>query len=424
MGFAGKEAIRPPSRAALSRSEPARSFAREAALSPEALQRRFGNRGTGALLASLSGGGGAAPPVRSASSLGSCGSSQLQAGPAAGTAYDGSAGGAGAAVDRVMRMEGAQPAEGSGQLQAASDVVAHAASDDPGPAPVADRQTPAQADDAETVGSAEVTGVLTPHDNFTGRSLSRFGVAEKIDLGFVSTRARPATKFEGGLQWVLSAPVGTLAPIPGVGTGTYMAPATADSVQLELQVASGKKAGRVLSAHPITIVEPDMVKMVALPLAGFFSPGGGMIEPGVFGAGFLAHVYIGPNDVSFRFVEFHEGIVMAVIDPPASFLGQPVLHPPSNFGFGVGGDSAKGTMTDGVDQIASIRLPGGRRGAPSCGYSNFVWEIPWEFLAGGTGPGKKFATATHHLTSTPSCKATIEKGGAGPFCRQIDGTTC
>jgi len=33
-------------------------------------------------------------------------------------------------------------------------------------------------------------------------------------------------------------------------------------------------------------------------------------------------------------------------------------------------------------------------------------------------------TANHHMTSSAFCNATIEKGGAGPFCRQIDGTTC
>ena len=33
-------------------------------------------------------------------------------------------------------------------------------------------------------------------------------------------------------------------------------------------------------------------------------------------------------------------------------------------------------------------------------------------------------TANHHATSTLLCDATIEKAGAGPFCRRIDGTTC
>jgi hypothetical protein len=35
-----------------------------------------------------------------------------------------------------------------------------------------------------------------------------------------------------------------------------------------------------------------------------------------------------------------------------------------------------------------------------------------------------FATANSHRTSSFFCNATTEKGGAGPFCRRINGTAC
>ena len=65
-------------------------------------------------------------------------------------------------------------------------------------------------------------------------------------------------------------------------------------------------------------------------------------------------------------------------------------------------------------------------GKPTCGTSDFLWAIPWEFSVAG-GPRTRFAggfTANHHATSSFFCNATIEKAGAGPFCRRIDGTTC
>ena len=119
-------------------------------------------------------------------------------------------------------------------------------------------------------------GVLTPADNFAGRGTTRFGVGETINLSFLSLPPRPATDF-GGLDWVVASGGGTItAPVtPHDGTGTYTGPATAGAVTLELRVAGGATAGRVVSTHAITIAVPSKVRMIHVPgSAPNFSPSG------------------------------------------------------------------------------------------------------------------------------------------------------
>ncbi len=272
-----------------------------------------------------------------------------------------------------------------------------------------------------------VGGVLTPVDNFSGRSTTRFGVGETINLNFFSLPPRPAADF-GGLQWFLVSGGGTLVPglVPNDGTATYTAPATASAVQLELRVATGATAGRVVSSHAITIVIPSAVNMTAVPgTAPNTSPTGGTIPAGTFGAGFLANVFVDPKDVSFQGVVFGEGTVASVVTPPGSFFGPSSVHPANTFGPGHGGNATTGTpVSPPQDQIATAGPPSGSLlGIPTCGASDFLWAIPWEFSVAG-GPRTPFATANHHQTSAFFCNATIEKGGAGPFCRRINGTTC
>jgi outer membrane protein OmpA-like peptidoglycan-associated protein len=272
-----------------------------------------------------------------------------------------------------------------------------------------------------------VIGALTAQDNFAGRSATRFGVGEIIDLNFLSFPAAGAAAL-GGLEWHLVSGGGTLAGITPAGTATYTAPPVAAAVTLELRVAAGATAGRVISTHAITIVTPDSVSITAIPgTAPGTSPLGGVIPAGTWGAGFLGNVFVGPKDVSFQGVTFGEGTIPGVVTPAGSFLrgfaGMP--HPPDTFGRAHGGNSVTGTaVSPPPDQIAFSGGPVRTvLGVRFCGASDFLWAIPWEFSVGG-GPRTPFATANQHATSTLFCDATVEKGGAGPFCRTIDGATC
>jgi outer membrane protein OmpA-like peptidoglycan-associated protein len=270
-----------------------------------------------------------------------------------------------------------------------------------------------------------VVGRLVPRDNFAGRSPVRFGVTEVIDLGFLSLPPTAAAAF-GGLRWNLVSGGGTLAGVTPDGTATYTAPAAAGAVTLELRVAAGATAGRVVSSHTIAIVIPNGVRMVAVPgTAPGFMPAGA-IPVGTWGAGFRADVFIDPKDVSFLGVFFGEGTIAAAVTGSflAPFAG--LMHPVNTFGPAHGGNAVTGTAVspprDGI--FSGTLAPKTLLGLRFCGGSDFLWAIPWEFFFVAGGPRTPFATANHHVTSTFSCNATIEKGGAGPFCRKIDGTPC
>lgn len=309
------------------------------------------------------------------------------------------------------------------------NVIAHGASTDFGAGGAANRHAVVTSH-AGFLPLPLARGTLTARDNFAGRSATRFGVGEIIDLNFASIPPRPAADF-GGLQWVLVSGGGTLTGVTNAGTATFTAAATAGAAQLELRVAGGATAGRVISTHPITVVIPSAVRMIAVPgtAPGFANPG--VVPAGTWGAGFQADPFIDPKDVSFQGVVFGEGTVTSVVTPAGSFLSPfaGLAHPVNTFGPGHGGNATTGTqVSPPVDNITSGQLApaGSLLAARTCGASDFLWAIPWQFSVEG-GTRTNFAggfTANHHVTSTFFCNATIEKAGAGPFCRKIDGTTC
>jgi hypothetical protein len=263
-------------------------------------------------------------------------------------------------------------------------------------------------------------------------------VGEVINLSFFPLSLRPASDFSGS-EWHLAAGGGNLEPgsVPRDGTATYTAPATAGAVRLELRVASGATAGRVVSAHAITIVAPSAVRMTVVPgsapnFGGWNQP---VIPAGTWGVGFIAREFIDPKDVSFQGVFFSEGAVAGVVTPPGSFLARRsgLMHPANPHSPGLGGNAATGTPLQGRDGIwfygdgrGGQLSPVNILGVPMCGPSDFLWAIPWLFSVPG-GPPTPFAggfTANQHLTSNVLCHATVEKAGAGPVCRRIDGKTC
>jgi hypothetical protein len=301
-------------------------------------------------------------------------------------------------------------------------VVAHGESTDFSAGLAPNRRAVVTSRSAGIVPLPLISGVLTPRDNFAGRSTRRLGVGEVIDLDFFSFPPRPAADF-GGLEWHLATGGGTLAAVTDAGTATYTAPGTPDVVVLQLRVARGVTAGRVISTHALTIVAPNGVRITEVPgTAPNFSPGGA-IPAGTWGAGFQGNVFVDPRDVSFQGVVFGEGTVPAVVAPSGSFLSgfAGLVHPLNTFGPAHGGNATTGTpVSPPVDNIFSgSRAPATTlAGVPLCGVSDFLWAIPWEFSVAG-GPRTRFAIANHHATSNLLCNASIEKAGAGPFIRPI-----
>lgn len=276
-----------------------------------------------------------------------------------------------------------------------------------------------------------VFGTLTALDDFAGRSNTRFGVNELIFLDFFSLPPRPAADF-GGLEWHVTSGGGSLITFGLDGTGMYLAPDTAATVTLELRVASGPTTGRVVETEVISIVEPSALRLVPVPgsFPNFGGWGAPTIPAGTWGVGFRGDEFIDPKDVSFQGVIFGEASVAGVVTPAGSFLAgrSGLIHPANTHGPGRGGNITTGTPVaqDGVWHFGGV-TPGSFMGIPTCGASDFLWAIPWEYQIGSGGARRPFAggfVANQHLTSTFFCNATVEKAGGGPFCRRINGTTC
>lgn len=254
-----------------------------------------------------------------------------------------------------------------------------------------------------------VTGVLTPADNFAGRSRVRFGVGEVISLSFTSAPAVTAAQL-GGLRWFITAGGGTLSGTSGTGgTGTYTAPGAGGTAQLALKIVSGRLAGTVVATRQITIVAPSDALMIRAT--------GTNLEHtnNTWSCGFLGNIFLRPKDVSFQKVEFLEGTVNAVATGYLSnFNGLPHHGNPSWLPFGAG-NAANGSQLTGRDHVFT-----GVKGPPPPPYGNgdFLWAIPWFFRVIGTaGAGTQFTTANQHHTADPTGQATAAKKGAGPFSR-------
>jgi len=310
------------------------------------------------------------------------------------------------------------------------NVVAHGESTDFGAPLSRNRHAVVSTSEAGFIQLPLVTGTLTARDNFPGRSQVRFGVGETIDLNFLSFPPASAADF-GGLEWFITSGAGVLVqPIPPDGTGTFTAPPLGGAVTLELRVAGGATAGRVISTHPITIVAPIGVRMVGIPGTFPFTsptPAATPIPAGTAGAGMLANVFADPRDVSYLGVVFGEATVPVVTT--GTFFAGAGPHPANTFGAARAGNAATGSqISPPPDQAATQRAPtGALLGLPTCGGpggSTFLWAIPWEFSVAGGPRTRMVRRANQVFTASFFCNVTVSKAGAGPFCRRINGTVC
>ena len=245
-----------------------------------------------------------------------------------------------------------------------------------------------------------VTGILTPIDNFPGRSNTRFGVGEVINLSFQATPSRTAAQL-GGLRWFIDSGGGTLTGTGGNdGRGVYTAPATAGSVRLVLKVVSGPNAGSVVATRTITIVAPSDALMVQRPGTNIKH------TTGRWSVGFKGNIFLRPTDVSFGGIKWGEGTVAAVATGYLAPLNGK-MHPVGPLIMVGPGDSTNGCQVLGIDTVFS------GDGGPPFSVGDFLWAIPWEFSVGGS-PRVSFTTANQHATADAVGTATISKKGAGP----------
>jgi hypothetical protein len=249
------------------------------------------------------------------------------------------------------------------------------------------------------------SGVLTPQDNFSGRSTTRFGIAEVINLSY---SAQVSATEIGGLQWSIVSGGGSLSNAGTDGTATYTAPGNSATVVLRLAVVSGTSQGEK-EDYTITVVTPS---------GGLLSKSSNVRHTqGYISVGFQGHIFIAPTDVSFVNVEFAEGSASGVGSGYFAFLNgyqHPPTDPPASVGFC---DSVLGCeVLNTIDQVDT------GDGPPPFSNGDFLWPIPWQYQAPG-GALTTFMTANHHQTADATGTATISKAGAGPFSKNASDPT-
>ena len=259
----------------------------------------------------------------------------------------------------------------------------------------------------------ELTGTLTPQDNFTGRSQVRYGVAEKVDLNFSTI---PSLTYQqiGELEWKRIMGSSQITNNSFDGSGLLTAPETSSSEVIKIEVRIGPSKGNGITYNK-DVVAPNGA--VAQQLSGTSI----RHNRGFCHVATNIEAYLRPTDVSFSEVLFFEGETSAIASGYYANINcpQPPLPPNPNCAMHPLG----GTM-----QIINCNILTGcfafqdiidtGDGPPPCTNGDFVWDIPWNYVF-GAGSAHLITTARHHQYTTSPDRTSVEKAGAGPFTKRV-----
>lgn len=165
----------------------------------------------------------------------------------------------------------------------------------------------------------ELTGVLTPDDNFTGRSLDDYGVEETVTLSHKTT---PVGITGLPLKWKKFSGKGT------VTVSSYDAEAIPGSVTLRMELTSGPNKGDVKDYGTGKV--KDYVKTVVAPVNRFIRHAtltGAWHIQGQHSVKFKGQSYLDPKDVSFTNIKRREGASTAATGTGLFLFANGYVHP-------------------------------------------------------------------------------------------------
>jgi len=254
---------------------------------------------------------------------------------------------------------------------------------------------------------------LTPEDNFSGRSLTSFGIHESVALSSSITPTGLTAQQVGGLQWSQNSGSGTLANPPTDGTGSYRVADSAGSAVLQLKMVAGPSMGQG-PTNNITVVAPSSGSVQKMPTSGVRH------FQNWWSCGFLGDVYVEPKNVSFFNLFFKEEDANAAGSGWLGFLNGISHCDPACTAFRIGsGDIMKGArVVSGGDAIFSGKYRDIERGAYTTGI--VTWAIPWDYsISGNAGTFTNFFTVAQTATSVSSGKCTIQKDGSATISAEL-----
>jgi hypothetical protein len=254
--------------------------------------------------------------------------------------------------------------------------------------------------------------VITPDDNFNGRSLTKLGVGETGSLGATAGAPMPLT-------W--ARPTGTALSLTTIAPTTGTARFTAGDVYGQVTLTLSDQNNNSVTCN-ITVIPPSGVTYVQYPTNMTI-----LHQQGLASCGFYGQASLQPTDVSFKNMSYGEDTCIAHTggwytnkNPKPAGLVHPADGPiPVG-----GGDINAGCVVTESDKATGVAVP-----PPNLAVGWFTWAIPQRYKV-GTGAwhdiivsGNTIFTFTHRVDLDATGKVTIQKGGVGPFSKNLNDAT-
>ena len=265
---------------------------------------------------------------------------------------------------------------------------------------------------SKTATAVLVNAILTPVDNFSGRSQTAYGVGEGVDLSVTTMPAGNESKI-GTLQWTASGD-GTVFD-EGEGSGEFTAGDVAGSANIVLSITDGKLKGKSYAKS----------RTIKAPTGATFVKNSTTVEhtQGLASAGFHADIYFTPTDVSFSKVQEEEEYTAAEenqgMKGPAlvatGSLSSQNGYPHQSAGYVTAGP---GNITLGSHIALDHVYTGTVSGAgPFAEDGDATWTIPCDYKVGDFGiVHSAYRTAIQHwheskTDTSGNSTMSISKGG-------------
>jgi hypothetical protein len=243
---------------------------------------------------------------------------------------------------------------------------------------------------------------IVPIMIFEGRSLTRYGLDEWIELSFVTIPEGVTYSQAGGVEWSNTGD-GTVRDQYGNGEAYYVAPSTNGQDEIRLTIQTGPSSGQHKS-YPRTIVAPSGAYMVQQPGSGIWH------RQNTCSVGFYGDEYLLPTDVSFWRLQWKEDSCPGIGQGYYEYLNG-AIHPPTPEWRAIAG----GDIETGCIIIQDQDVVASSEGPPPFEDGTFDWFIP--NLIRTHDEVYELLQANHHQIADETGRCTISKLGAGPFSK-------
>jgi hypothetical protein len=228
----------------------------------------------------------------------------------------------------------------------------------------------------------DLTGTLTPVDNFDQRSQLKYGLEELVNLDFKTTPAGITAAQAGGLTWSADK-IGKVVNDTGdTGKAKYDAKHIAGDASLNLMIQSGPCKGQSKS-YARELVAPSDTWMKRVNPSRVFH------KKNIASVGIELYYYLMPNYVSFKNLRFAEGSAPA--EDAEGVLATMDAHPTQSPGAIQIESIFTGCRVVVSDRAQVIVVPW------NSGDGSYIWNIP-TFYIDHTGEKKLFGEKKKHFS--------------------------